>query len=434
MIPMKKMKFLTLLILVCNLTFAQQINLKEQAIEQFKKENYSQAIGLMEKAMIDDPNDAEIYYYLGFFNHYNAYDSRPLPGYDSIYSQKILSYLDKALEINPNYGDAKYFYLTECSAAARKEYNNNNLSKVKSHFDKAFKKGAIPEWAIELGKNLLNSCDSNAILFTGGDFSLNICMFAQLHDNYRKDVTIVPLGLLDRPSFILALTNNENSKIIRGLKTGLTQEQIMDMHPYKWDTLTISLDVPNSLLLKYSLSNEYKMDWVIEPDLISNRVVSKIEGENPRKRTYLSPTRAMLLNIIETNNWERPIFFTNTYELYFVAGLEKYFQQCGLVSRLTPLKTDDSKFKIDTTILERIVLNTNLEKLKTIINNDQPRASGITGLYQYSYYLLANYYGSNGQKDKIPEIVDKYKQNLMIGFDLEFENKYLNLIEKNNMQ
>jgi tetratricopeptide (TPR) repeat protein len=427
---MRKIEMLLLLSFVCNLTFAQQISIKDQAIEQFKKENYSQAIGLMEKALVDNPNDAEIYYYLGFFNHYNAYDSRPLIGYDSSNSQKILNYLDKALVINPNYGDAKYLYLTECSAAAFKEYQNNNLSKVKFYFDKAFKKGAIPEWAIELGENILNSCEQDAILFTGGDFSLNICLFAQLHDNFRKDITIVPLALLDRPSFILALTNNENSKIIRGLKTGLTREQIMDMHPYKWDTLTISLNVPSSLLSKYSLSNGFKMDWVIEPDLTSNRIVSKIEGEDSRKRTYLSPTRAMLLNIIETNKWQRPIFFTNTFDLYFLAGLEKYFQNCGLVSRLTPLKTDNSKFKIDTTSLEKIVFNTKLEKLKTIINNDQPRASGIIGLYGYSYYLLANYFSSNGQKDKIPEIINKYKQNIMIGFDPDYENEYLNSIEK----
>ncbi len=427
---MRKIEMLLLVFFVCNLTFAQEISIKDQAIEQFKKENYSQAISLMGKALVDNPNDAEIYYYLGFFNHYKAYDSRPLIGYDSIISQKILSYFDKALEINPNYGDAKYFYFTECSAAAFKEYQNNNLSKVKSYFEKAFKRGAIPEWAIELAENMLNSCDKNAILFTQGDFSLNICLFTQLHYNYRKDITIVPLTLLDRPSFVLTLTNNENSKIIRGLKTGLTQEQIMDMHPYKWDTLSISLNVPNSLLSKYSLSNEYKMDWVIEPDLTSNRMVSKIEGENSRKRTYLSPTRAMLLNIIETNKWERPIFFTNTFNLYFLAGLEKYFQNCGLVSRLTPLKTDNSRFLIDTISLEKIVFNTKLVKLKTIINNDQPRASGIVGLYGYSYYLLANYFSSIGKKDKISEILDKYKQNIMIGFDPDYENQYLNSIEK----
>ena len=427
---MKKITILLSLIFVCSLVFAQQISLKEQSIEQFKKENYALAISLMEKALIDNPNDAEIYYYLGYFNHYNAYDSRPLKGYDSSYSNKILGYFDKALEINPNYGDAKYFYLTECSAVAFKEYQNNNLLKVKSNFEKAYSRGAIPDWAIELGKNMLNSCDSNAILFTGGDFSLNICLFNQLHFNYRKDITIVPLGLIDRPSFLLALSNNISSKIIRGLNIGLTKEQVLDIHPYKWDTLTISLPVPNALLSRYSLSNGYEMDWEVAPDLTSNRRVVKIEGENIRNRTYLSPAKAILLNIIETNKWERPVYFTNTFEISVVAGLDKYLQNNGLISRLTPLKTDNTKYKIDIPALEKLVLNTKLDDLKTIITNDLPRASNIIGLYGYAYFLLADYYRSIVRKDKISEVLEKYKQNIMIGFDHEYEKGNLDKIEK----
>ncbi len=427
---MKKISLLLLLILIFNLTFAQQISLKEQSIEQFKKENYSLAINLMEKALADNSKDAEIYYYLGYFNHYNAYDSRPIKGYDSNYSQKILSYLDKALDLNPKYGDAKYFYLSECAAVAFKEYQNENLEEVKFYYEKAYKRGAIPEWGIELGKNMLNSCDSNAILFTSGDFPLNICMFVQQHYGYRKDITLVPIGLLDRPSYILALTNSESSKIIRGLKTGLTKEQIMDCHPYKWDTLTVHIPISNQLLTKYHLEKGFKMDWIIEPDFASNRMASKINGEEQHKRTYLSPTRANLLNIVETNNWERPIFFTNTYEDYFLAGLENYLQNCGVVSRLTPLKTENSKFRIDTTILERIVFDTKLQKLKTIIENDQPRTSGIIGLYGYSYYQLADYYSSTGEKDKLLKLIENYKQNIMIGFKPDNENGLLNELKK----
>jgi hypothetical protein len=430
MIRMMKFRILLPLILLCNLTFAQQISLKEQSIQQFKKENYSLAISLMEKALIDNPKDAEIYYYLGFFNHYNAYDSRPLQGYDSAYSKKVLKYLDKALEINPNYGDAKYFYLTECSAAAFKEYQNNNLLKVKQYFERAYQKGAMPDWAIELGKNMLSSCDSNAILFTHGDFSLNICLFAQLHYDFRKDITVVPLALLDRPSFVLALSNNQSSKVIRGLNAGLSKEQIMDIHPFKWDTLTIKLQVPPLLLSHYSLPVDYSMEWLIEPDLISNRMKAKIEGEELHKRTYLSPIRAVFLSVIETNNWERPIYFTNTFETYFLAGLDKYFQNCGLVSKLTPIKTDKTQWNINVPVLENLVLNTSLDKLKTIINNDQPRASGIIGLYSSSYYWLADYYRSVGRKNDVIKVIDKYKQNIMIGFKADSENGYLNAIEK----
>jgi hypothetical protein len=363
------------------------------------------------------------------FNHYNAYDSRPLKGYDTAYSEKVFSYLDMALKLNPNFGDAKYFYFSQCCAIAIEEYQNNRLDKVKLQYERAYKRGVIPDWAIEMGKNMLNLCDSNAILFTHGDFPLNICLFVQLHYDYRKDITIVPLALLESPSFTLALSNNVSSNIIRGLKTGLTKEQILDMHPYKWDTTIVSLPIPDSLIIKYSLSNGYKMDWLIEPDLTSNRVVAKINGERPHEHTYLSPTRAVLLNIIETNNWERPIYFTKTFETYYLAGLDKYFQNCGLISKLLPIKTDKTQWKVNVQILEKFVFETNLEKLKTIISNDQPRASGIIYLYSISYLTLADYYQSNNRKDEVQKIIDKYKQNLMIGFNSELEKKYLDGFE-----
>jgi hypothetical protein len=433
---MMRHKLLLVFIFIYNLTFAQQISFKDQAIEQFKKENYLLAIDLMEKALTSNPKDAEIYYYLGFFNHYNAYDSRPLKGYDLTYSQKVLSYLDKALEINPNYGDAKYFYFTECSAAAFGEYQKNNLSKVKSYFDKAYKRGVIPEWAIELGRNMLNTCDTNSILFTHGDFSLNICLFLQLHYDLRKDITIVPLALLESPSFVLALNNNVSSKIIRGLNTGLTNEQILDMHSYKWDTLSISIPVSDMQLSIYSLSHDYKMDWIVEPDLISNRLVSKIDGEASRPRTYLSSTRAVLLNIIETNKWERPVYFTNTFEPYFLAGLDKYFQNCGLVSKLTPIKTDKTQWSINVSALEKIVLKTKLDGFKTIINNDQPRVSGIVGLYSSAYWYLVDYYRAVDNKIGVEKVIDSYKQNIMIGFKPDYEKGLLNELEriKTNMR
>ena len=88
---------------------AQARGLKEQALESFRQERYDEAVALMERAAEADPTDAESWYYLGFFSHYRAYDSRPLKGYDLSYSERVFSYLDRALELDPSLGDARYF-------------------------------------------------------------------------------------------------------------------------------------------------------------------------------------------------------------------------------------------------------------------------------------------------------------------------------------
>lgn len=120
----------TLFALSCSL-FGQELTLKEKTIEEFKSEHYNEAIEILEKAVVENPNDSEIYYYLGLYNHYLAYDSRPLKGYDFAQSEKIFAYLDKALELNPSYGDAKYFYGAECSGNAFSAMQNYDLEKLK---------------------------------------------------------------------------------------------------------------------------------------------------------------------------------------------------------------------------------------------------------------------------------------------------------------
>ncbi len=426
---MKQLLLFIVFILTLNSVFSQVEDLKKQAIEQFKKENYTSAIQLMEKALEQNSNDAEIYYYLGFFNHYKAYDSRPLKGYNSNYSDKILKYFDKALELNPNYGDAKYFYFTECSAVAYAAYQRNNLSQIKEQFEKAYQRGVIPEWAIELGKNILNSCQKDAILFTHGDYTLNICLFVQLHYDYRKDISLIPLSYLDRPSFVLALQENKASNVLRGVASGLTKEQILDMHPYKWDTTMVKIPIPNQLAKQYSIPHNSTMNWLIEPDLYSERSVSRIKGAQLKKQSFLSPARAMLINIIETNAWKRPIYFTNTFEDYYLAGLSKYFQFCGLISKLTPIETKGTPFAIDISVLEDLVFHNQLEKLKSIIDNNQPRASKIIYLYGTAYYQLAHYYKEQKETDKLSKLINKYKENLMIGFDSNSEQKLLKYFE-----
>lgn len=109
--------------------FSQEKSLKEQALEKFKSENYNDAISLLEQALNHSPNNADIYYYLGWFNHYQAYDSRPLKGYDYRSSERIFEYLNKTIELNPQNGDAKYFYGTECSGNAFNAMQNYDSEK-----------------------------------------------------------------------------------------------------------------------------------------------------------------------------------------------------------------------------------------------------------------------------------------------------------------
>ena len=414
-----------MLISVCG--FSQNIPLKEQAVEAFKKEHYDEAIALLEKAVKETPEDAEIWYYLGWFTHYRAYDSRPMKGYDMSFAQKIFDYLDEAIRLNPQYGDALYFYSAECGAMADFAIRNNDLEKVKYYFKKAYDKGTFPAWLIEWGKNFMNTCEKNAILFTGGDADLNICLYLQLHQNHRTDLTIIPLGLIDRPGYVKALRDGVGSEFGK-INLELTDDDIMNIRPYKWETTPVDIPVSQALKNEFNLYKDFQFKWIVEP----GRVVSKgIEGEKARARTYLSPRRAMLLQIVEDNFNERPIHFSISADPAFLAELQPYFQNCGLTSRLVPIETANTKYAFDFSKLEAMLTPENLKDFQSIKMLDMPRISGIAAYnYPRIFINLANHYRLSGKNNELKQLTELYKNQLKIGFNVEHEQRIISELEK----
>lgn len=409
--------------------FGQELTLKEKAIDEFKNEHYKEAITLLEKAVIENPNDAEIYYYLGWYNHYLAYDSRPLKGYDFAHSEKIFKYLDKALELNPNYGDAKYFYGAECSGNAFQAMQNYDITKLKYFYKLAFDKGAYPLWLVEFGKNLLSSCPENSILFVGGNADFDICSYLQLHQKFRNDITVIPIGNIDRPWYVEFLKEGLQGGV-NPITLSLTKNQIYDIHPFKWDTTIVSISLPKRDIEKYNLSNNYKLNWQINPDLTSERQHTKMQGEKAKNRTYLSPQRAILLQIIEENYSTRPICFSNFCNPFFYGGLDSYFINYGLISRLTPIETKESKTPIDYSVIENLFKNKGFEHYSTINENDIPRISGLTFLYHRTLYLLAKEYSDKKENEKLNDLINLYDKYLQIGFNNEVEKYYKDELEK----
>jgi hypothetical protein len=410
--------------------YGQNQSLKEQALEKFKQEHYDEAIALLEQAAKLTPDDAEVYYYLGWFNHYRAYDSRPLKGYDFEYSTRIFNYLDKALKLNPGYGDAKYFYGAECSANAFWAMQNSDAKKLRYYYKLADEKGAYPPWLKEFGRNFLNSCDENAILFTGGNADFDVCLYLQLHEKIRTDITLIPIGNIDRPWYVRFLKQGLKGAV-RKVDLNLTDTQIMDIHPFKWEPTTVPIPVSDADQQEFRLDKSYQMQWMVNPDLFSDRMHSKIESETAKKRTYLSPQRAILLQVVEDNFSHRPVYFSNFCSPTLYGGLEEYFRNCGLVSRLTPVLTKDTDSSFDYDKMELLLQDGSLNSFKTIIQTDMPRISGVIASGYYNTVLnLSDKYGRANNKNAKIRLKQLFEKHLRIGYNPEFENEIQNELGK----
>ena len=382
------------------LLFAQELNLKQKALKEFKKSNYKKAYSLFKQAVSEYPDDAEIYYYLGYSLHYILYDVPPRE-YDEKKSNNILEYLYKAVELNPALGNAYYFIGVEHGARALFYMRIGDTLRAKGEYIKARKKGGYPDWLLELNRNTLRSCDSNAILFTFGDALTHPVWHLQFVENYRRDITVVSGGLLNNPLYVKFVKNGLKGYFIP-LPISWNEEKIEGMEPQEWETNKIRVPLSEEVRKKFNLSTAKKaMEWELRPDYMRDSV------------GFLNPSTGLIVDVIKNNKWKRPIYFTLVWPENRMPKLGSHLQLCGLTYRLLPVDVEEYGIEINPEEIERILLDPeSYQYLSTFKGSDLPRCSHLLQYYRYVLTELAKHYIENGNYEKGLEIMEKMEKHI----------------------
>ena len=219
--------------------------------------------------------------------------------------------------------------------------------------------------ALAMAKAYLDSCEPNAILFTIGDNDTFPLWYMQEIEGYRTDIRIVNTSLFMTDWYIdqMKMKTHESAPI----PSSFNREQ------YKGSRRDYSLYVErteNPLLLdemlkfialdderaKITMDSGNKVNYfpskkVILPidknTIIKNKVVSPKfydsivpQIEFTIKDRALYKNRLMMLDIVNENNWKRPIYFTggsNGEDDYI--WMKDYLQLDGMCFKLVPIRT-----------------------------------------------------------------------------------------------
>jgi len=242
-------------------------------------------------------------------------------------------------------------------------------------------------FAHDLAYNYLNSCEPNAILFTMGDNDTFPLWYLQEVEGIRTDVRVCNLSYLSTDWYIDQMKrDNYDSK---NLPISMKKEKyqmgtrdvvyIVDDPRFEaWVEKNNGLNLKDAL--EYVLSDkestktiygyDQKIDHIparkfrlpIDKAQVlatqtgsikdSTKIVSQMEWE--LDRNYIDKAGLALYDMLLTNNWERPIYFSQTVPKSGYYGLQDYFQLEGLAYRLTPIKSEDGQShlgRIDSDIL-----------------------------------------------------------------------------------
>jgi len=389
------------LLLLSAVSSAQDVDLKQEAQEAFKAANYPQAVSLLKQAVAQNPDDAEAYYYLGYFAHYLCYDSLPLTGYGAHSSDEVLMFLRKAVALDPKLGNAYYFIGAEYGARFMRRMQAGHLEGMVLALKKGRQEGGLPDWLVEYNHNMLKSCAPHAILFTGGDSETDAAWYLQYVENVRRDVTVMPIALLRRPWYVLTI--KENARLIPTLAPiSWSKNQILSMRPYKWKTNKIIIPISEDVRKEYHLGDEIQqMEWIVEPNLSDER------------GTYLGAEMAVIVDIVKTNAWKRPVYFSLGCHPAWMKGLENYLQLGGIVHRLLPVETGGDIPSLDVEKTGEILLNLgNFQNVEEVTTKDYSRIAGMPRNYQSAFAQLLQHYQQAGDMGKAKVVLETMRKAL----------------------
>ncbi len=220
--------------------------------------------------------------------------------------------------------------------------------------------------ALAMASNYLNSCAPNAILFSNGDNDTFPLWYAQEVEGIRTDVRVVNLSLLNTDWYI----DQMKQKVYDGepVPFSLAWEQYKSgAHSYTYfidkdnikghvdlkDLFNILNTDPDRLTfqsrigpLEYFPTKKFKLKidsaQIIKTGTVDIKHADKILDEMTWTMPGSGITKAqlMVLDLIQNNNWERPIYFAITTGNAAYIGLQQHFQMEGMTYRLVPIKVN----------------------------------------------------------------------------------------------
>jgi hypothetical protein len=271
--------------------------------------------------------------------------------------------------------------------------------------------------------NLLQSCAPNGILFTNGDNDTFPLWYLQDVEGVRRDVKIVNLSLLNTDWYIRQLKYNDPYGV-GTVNIRLSDAQIAQIRPVQWSPQQVNISAPSQSQLQAmddlkqqlnirdsSIIQEGKISWTMNPTLnFVNVQAVRVQD-------------LMVREIVEANNWQRPIYFAVTCSDDSKIGMQEYLRMEGMAFRFVPEKRKPGVEFIEPNIVQAQLTENpgfsrdfqpgfkfrGLNDPSVFLDDNHKR---MTMNYRNSFLRMTLYYINSGQNELAVKTLDMMEEKI----------------------
>jgi hypothetical protein len=216
-------------------------------------------------------------------------------------------------------------------------------------------------FSVDSGKNYLTSCDPNGIIFTGGDNDTFMLWYAQEVEGHRSDLRVVVFSYYNTDWYIeqsmKKMNNSEPFKYTLTLENyrqggfndvlyyqdhkipSIDLVQFLDLLKKNYPGIrTERTNIVPSKVFTLNINKEDLRARGVIPAEMDSLVVDQMKIK--LKGNVLEKKDLAFLDILATNNWERPVYLNNTSRAQLNLDVNDYLVQEGNAYRVLPVKNN----------------------------------------------------------------------------------------------
>ena len=277
--------------------------------------------------------------------------------------------------------------------------------------------------ARDFGANYLKSCEQDAIIFCNGDNDTFPLWYNIEVEEERNDVRACNLSYLQTDWYIDQMKRPYYNS--PGLPISWDYADYMPgKNEIAWveNRLNAPLEVKKAYQFLHSNDPRTKRDgegyipsdqlYVFSPD--SQKIIFK-------KARRFTRSEMMVMEMLSTNEWKRPMYFAVTIGSDYHLGLDPYLELTGMAYRITPERSKDGKPRVNTEVMYDNMLHKfkygNMNVPDIYIDENTMR---MCRTHRMMFCQLAEALYYEGKHDKAMEVLD-FAEEVLPGYNVTYD-------------